>query len=83
MNIATLNYLSLSLRIIHRVLRNWKILVIITIALSPIGPHVWVGTLFGNSGYNNCTYLGARGIVTKPKRVNCHLLLIIDRREIL
>ena len=77
--------LSVLLRGIVRLSREWPLLLLVAVIVSPISPHLrWEYTYIERSGYQdmiNCEYLGSRGFIEFIPDDQCPLIMIIDNRK--
>lgn len=77
-------WLSVFLRGVTYLLRHWLLLLIAALVISPIGPHLLVWYTYKQYGtyrdYNDCVYLGGRGLIKRNIGDDCPAVVIIDRR---
>ncbi len=80
-----LGILSKLFHALSAVLGRWKLLLLVTVILSPIGPHLrWSYSYRGtheHRTYLRCTYLGSQGFVTLPMGADCPFITILDARK--
>lgn len=78
-------WLSMLLRSTAYLLRHWFLLLIAALMISPIGPHLLVWYTYkefnGYRVYNDCLYLGGRGLLKRDNSNDCPVIMIIDRRD--
>ncbi|KIO48281.1 hypothetical protein [Nitrosospira sp. NpAV] len=77
-------WLSVFLRGVTYLLRHWFLLLIAAWVISPVGPHFLVWYTYKQYGtyrdYNDCVYLGGRGLIERNVGDDCPVIVIIDRR---
>ena len=78
-------WLAVLLRSTAYLLRHWFLLLIAALMFSPIGPHLLVWYTYkdfnGHRVYNDCLYLGGRGLFERDNSDDCPAIVIIDRRD--
>ena len=82
-----LNMVSGLFHFVSALLRRWQLVLIVGVAISPIGPHIrWQYTYTGSYShktYMSCDYMGSRGLIIGVPHAppNCPFILILDTRE--
>ena len=80
-----LGVLAGTCRALSRILNHGGIVIVIAIALSPIGPHLRANVSFegtqSNPRFTECVYLGSRGYVNPHIEPNCPFIALIDTRD--
>ena len=77
--------LSFLFRALSYVISQWKIALVIAVAVMPVGPHIrWeytYNTVYGQRVFLSCKYLGSRGFITPDFIEGCPVIAILDSRE--
>ena len=82
---ALLWIMSAVSRLTSFILSHWKLVLVIAIFVSPVGPYLrWEYSYENRSGakfFIQCTYLGPRGFVTPEFFGDCPVIAILDVRD--
>ncbi|MEW8052899.1 MAG: hypothetical protein AB2809_21290 [Candidatus Thiodiazotropha sp.] len=83
--IAPLRVLAMVLRGMVALLREGPLLLLALLILSPVGPHLRVGSPDPRHRPNEtrmiCDYFGSRGRVAVMRQGSCPLITLLDRRN--
>ena len=74
-----------TLRLSAFALSQWKLIALLAFIASPVGPHVRFSFSYtlvsGERIYQECSYLGSRGVIWPNLEPECPLIAVLDSRR--